>query len=286
MPELPEVETIRRGVETRAVGRSVLQVQGTDSRLFRHNPKGLASVVEAARGREVAAVQRRGKFMWLVFRGKGDALVVHLGMSGTVRVTAGARRGPGLDKHEHLRFRLGETTLGFIDQRTFGHYTVSPLRRQGGRLVPEFLRHVAPDPLEPEFDFEVFLRQARRSRRRVKTLLLDQTFVSGIGNIYADEGLFWAGLPGTVRARDLTESQWERLVAACADVMRRALSEGGTSFDALYVDADGNPGYFSRKLAVYGRAGSECPRDGHPIQRRVVDGRSHFFCPECQGAGG
>lgn len=282
MPELPEVETIRAGLESFAVGRTVLQAEGRDSRLFRHNPESFASVNSTVQGQKIIGAHRRGKFLWLVFEGEPRSLLIHLGMSGQVRVTTKGSAPAELQKHEHLRLNLGRVSVRFIDPRTFGHLTISELEMSGERKVPKFLRHIAPDPLEPGFDLDRMLQRARQSTRPVKTMLLDQTLLSGIGNIYADEGLFRARILGTHQGRDLTVAEWEKLVWACANVMEEAVAVGGTSFDTLYVDVQGNSGYFTRTLAVYGRAGKLCRRDGHTIERAVIAGRSHFFCAACQ----
>lgn len=283
MPELPEVETIRRGLDRHASGHVVLRVVGDGSRVFRDNPGGFRSVESLIDGRRIEAFDRRGKFMWMRLEGEPAALVIHLGMSGQVRFShaAGSQPAPA---HEHLRLILDRGALSFVDPRTFGRLTVSPLEQQGGREVPMALAHIAMDPLEPGWDPASVADRARRSRRLVKTMLLDQELVSGIGNIYADEALFRAGVPGVLRGEDLSAEQWITLVAAAGAAMREATEVGGTSFDALYVDALGNPGYFSRELAVYGREGQACIRCGATIERRVLNGRSHFFCPRCQHA--
>lgn len=289
MPELPEVETIRAGLAQQIVGERVEHARAEPTRLFRKNARGHRDVTDLLVGNPLKGVERRGKFLWLLTGGedlgKDDAnlaFVVHLGMSGQVRVRS---EGPAanveeLGKHEHLRLHLTSgTQISFVDQRTFGHLSVSSLVDCEGRTVPALMSHIAPDPLETVFDAASVIERGQKSRRRIKTLLLDQTLVSGIGNIYADEALHRAGIPGTKLGSELPEAKWLRVLDASRDVMVEALAAGGTSFDDLYVDVEGNPGYFERALAVYGKRGKECPGCAATVERIVVDGRSHFYCP-------
>ncbi len=251
--------------------------------MFRNNADGPRTVEKAMRGRTITGFGRRGKYLWMTTEEPEDSLVIHLGMSGQVRYFSGranddpeARR-----KHEHLRLDfLGGGGLSFVDPRTFGHLTVSPLAL--GADTPVALQHVAPDPFETIFDLEGVAARGQSSRRLVKNALLDQTLLSGSGNIYADEGLHRAGIWGATRGNQLDRSQWRTVVEACTDAMAEALKVGGTSFDSLYVDVEGNPGYFSRALRVYGRDGKPCPTCGSLIVREVLSGRSHFYCPRCQ----
>lgn len=281
MPELPEVETIRHGLEKQALNHRIQEVLGTGSRLVRNNPQGMADLHAHLEGAQITAVSRRGKFMWMELEESDFALVIHLGMSGQVRVR---RRAPKERiAHEHVRLLLDNgTVVSFVDPRTFGHLTISQLHEDAtGRLVPKIMRAVAPDPFE-DVPMEVFTNALAKTRRHVKTALLDQSVVSGIGNIYADEALFRARFHGTVRGVDLEEESAAALIDAARLVMGRALRAGGTSFDALYVDTEGNPGYFERSLRVYGRVGRPCRDCGTLIEREVLGGRSHFFCPRCQ----
>ncbi len=284
MPELPEVETIRRGLVEHLTGRTITTVEGEGARLVRKNPGGLPQLEGALLGARIQSVERRGKFMWLVLEGNAeDAVAIHLGMSGQVRT---ATRAPGeLDRHEHLRLRLdnGEA-VRFFDVRMFGHLTASDLvQDKTGRLVPEIATHIAPDLLElKEDDIGPLAKRFQASRRAIKTLLLDQGLTSGIGNIYADESLFRVAIHGARPADELEASDLRKTLMAARDVMGRAVEAGGTSFDELYVDVDGNPGYFERELRVYGRAGRPCRDCGTLITREVIGGRSHFSCPTCQ----
>ncbi len=281
MPELPEVETIRRGLDLHSAGATVRKVSGDDSRVFRDNPAGFQTVHELLQGRQIETFDRRGKFMWMVLSDDPRVLVIHLGMSGQVRFV-GANGSSSSPPHEHLRLVLDEGSLSFVDPRTFGRLTVSVLERQGDRRIPRVSSHIGLDPLEPDWDPVSTAKRAVRSRRMVKTMLLDQELVSGIGNIYADEALFRAGIWGQRRGADLSVDQWVLLLLAAADAMAEAIEVGGTSFDSLYVDVSGNPGYFARELTVYGREGHPCVACGSVIRRTIVNGRSHFYCPECQ----
>lgn len=281
MPELPEVETIRRGLVDHLRGQTIEAVEGEGGRLVRHNPGGIADVETALTGAQVSDIERRGKYMWLRLAERDYALVVHLGMSGQVRVSARAPRE--LAPHEHVRLTLRSGRLvRFVDPRTFGHLTVSPLSVDPlGRTIPAAASRLAPDPLE-DAPATTWTEPIRRTRRAIKTVLLDQAVISGIGNIYADEALFRAGISGHQPGASLSADTATSVVDAAREVMTAALAQGGTSFDSLYVDTEGNPGYFSRRLQVYKRAGKPCPRCGHQIERVVIAGRSHFFCPKCQ----
>ncbi|MDN6123845.1 MAG: bifunctional DNA-formamidopyrimidine glycosylase/DNA-(apurinic or apyrimidinic site) lyase, partial [Brevibacterium sp.] len=172
--------------------------------------------------------------------------------------------------------------LRFIDQRIFGHLGVQPLVHAYGRLVPASANHIAADPLEPAFEPGLALEQLSRKRTVVKSALLDQSLVSGIGNIYADEALFRAGIhPLAIPART-RKSRLAAVLDSASRVMSDALAVGGTSFDALYVNVNGESGYFDRALLVYGRSGQECVRCGTEIEKMTIGGRGSHFCPNCQ----
>lgn len=288
MPELPEVETVRLGLAPRVVGHRLEQVQVWGARTARNQIGGPKALEDAIRGRRVQALARRGKFMWAELD-DAHALVFHLGMSGQLRVSDDDRRYP----HEHVRMMLDDgTRLSFVDQRTFGRVEVNELvptpdHALGGRgsmldAVPSSAAHIARDPLDPAFDIDAVIRRIRTSRTPIKNLLLHQEIVSGIGNIYADEALFAAGVHGRRMGKNVRLYEVRELLAQAAAVMTRAIEVGGTSFDALYVNAQGEPGYFARSLAVYGRAGKPCVHCGTAIERVTISGRSHHFCPTCQ----
>jgi formamidopyrimidine-DNA glycosylase len=296
MPELPEVEVVRRGLAAHVLGQRIEQVVVLHPRAVRRQAGGAAEFAALLRGRTLTGTGRRGKFLWLTTDDEDLALAAHLGMSGQFRVDAAQDRpcldgvppiGPdsAFDAHKHARarFDLGGRRLWFVDQRTFGWVCATPLVPDArGIQVPEPVRGIAPDPAGSDFDRREVARRMRGHRVEIKRLLLDQTQVSGIGNIYADEALWRAGVHPRRRADRLSVSMIERILAEAAAVMAASLAEGGTSFDSLYVNVNGRSGYFGRGLVVYGRAGLPCPRCGSPVARERFMNRSSHFCPRCQ----
>jgi formamidopyrimidine-DNA glycosylase len=289
MPELPEVEVVRRGLEQWVAGRTVAAVEVRHPRAVRRHLEGPEHFVAALTGRTFTAAHRRGKYLWLPLAGDdgaplGAALVGHLGMSGQLLVEK-----PSAPDEVHLRARFtftdGGRELRFVDQRTFGGLVVEELPAGGpgdDMAVPPRLAHIAIDPLDPAFDVDAFSAALRRRRTEVKRALLDQTLIGGVGNIYADEALWRAGLHGARPTAKLTRGQVAALLDGVRDVLGEALAQGGTSFDSLYVDVNGQSGYFSRFLAVYGQADRPCPRCGTPIRRESFMNRSSYSCPRCQ----
>jgi formamidopyrimidine-DNA glycosylase len=276
MPELPEVETVRQGLAKWVTGRQISTVDVFHPRAVRRHVAGAADFVGVLSGQTIVDVCRRGKYIWLPLD-SGDALLGHLGMSGQMLLLPkSAPEGPHL--RVRLRFADGDPELRFVDQRTFGGLALSP----GGAELPAEIAHIARDPIDPLFDDEAFVAALRRRRTEVKRALLDQTLISGVGNIYADEALWRAGLHGARPTDGLTRPAVRRLLAHVRDVLREALGEGGTSFDALYVNVNGESGYFERSLAAYGREGQPCRRCGAPIRREAFMNRSSFSCPRCQ----
>ena len=275
MPELPEVETVRRGLERHVAGRVIDEVEVLHPRAVRRHVPGPADFAAALRGRQVGAPLRRGKYLWLP--ADDDALLAHLGMSGQLVVGEPDR---ALSSHVRVRFtfRDGGPDLRFIDQRTFGHLLLSP----GGAALPSVIAHIAPDPLEAAFDRSVFATRLRTRRSGIKRALLDQSLVSGVGNIYADEALWRARLHWARASDRLRGPDVNRLLDAVQEVFAEALGAGGTSFDRLYVNVNGESGYFDRSLAVYGREGQPCPRCGTPVRRDPFMNRSAYSCPVCQ----
>jgi formamidopyrimidine-DNA glycosylase len=276
VPELPEVETVREGLSRWVAGRTIAAVEVLHPRAVRRHPAGGADFAAALAGRTVTAVNRRGKYLWFALDSQ-DAVVGHLGMSGQMLLLeAAAPAGP------HLRIRFtftdGGPQLRFVDQRTFGGLAISP----GGALLPTEIAHIARDPFDAAFDPEAFVTAIRARRTGLKRALLDQTLISGVGNIYADEALWRAGLHGERPCGALTRPAARRLLGHVTEVMREALQVGGTSFDALYVNVNGESGYFDRSLAAYGREGLPCRRCGQPIRRESFMNRSSFSCPRCQ----
>lgn len=279
MPELPEVETVRRGLQRHVVGRRVSAVTVHHPRAVRRQPGGAAEFADRTTGRTVAAACRRGKYLWLPLD-SGDALVAHLGMSGQLLVAPSSSPG-GPHLRVVLRLGAGEPELRYVDQRTFGGVQVVA-GGDGPVGLPAALRHIAPDPLAQDFDDAAFSTALRRRHSGLKRALLDQRLVSGIGNIYADEALWRAGLHALRPTDTLRRAEVDRLLAAVRAVLTAAVERGGTSFDRLYVDVTGQAGYFEPSLAVYGRAGRPCPRCGTPVRREAFMNRSSFSCPRCQ----
>ena len=276
MPELPEVETVRLGLQRGLAGRTVRDVVVSHPRAVRRHTAGGADFAGRLAGRTVLAARRRGKYLWLPLD-SGDALTGHLGMSGQLLVVP-ADSPPQKHLHVRLRFTDGGRELRFVDQRTFGGLLVVP----DGDPVPPLIAHIARDPLDPDFDDDAFVERVRRRRTGLKRALLDQTLVSGIGNIYADETLWRSRLHGERPTDRLTRPAVRRVLEHARDVLGEAVAAGGTSFDALYVSAEGVSGLFEQSLNAYGREGQPCPRCGAPIRRESFMNRSSFSCPRCQ----
>ena len=278
MPELPEVEVVRRGLQAHVVGRTITAVRVHHPRAVRRHEAGPADLTARLLNARITGTDRRGKYLWLTLDEGDCALVVHLGMSGQMLLGAVPNTG-------HLRIAAvldDGTTLSFVDQRTFGGWLLAELVDADGSVVPAPVAHLARDPLDPRFDIDAVVNVLRRKHSEIKRQLLDQTVVSGIGNIYADEALWRAKVNGARIADTLTRRQLVTVLEAAADVMRDALTQGGTSFDSLYVNVNGQSGYFDRSLNVYGREGQHCRRCGAVIRREKFMNRSSFYCPRCQ----
>jgi formamidopyrimidine-DNA glycosylase len=275
VPELPEVEIVRRGLERHIVGRTIDTVQPLHPRALRRHLAGPDDFVAATARRKITGALRRGKYLWLPVG--DDAVLAHLGMSGQLLVG-----DPSRPLTPHVRVRITFTDSGpdlrFSDQRTFGHLSLD----LGGAVVPAPIAHIAPDPLEPAFDLAAVTARIRARRSGIKRALLDQSLVSGIGNIYADEALWRARIHWAREAQQLRPAQVSRLFASVQEVFAESLVAGGTTFDSLYVNVNGESGYFERSLNVYGRAGFPCPRCGTPVRRDPFMNRSAFSCPRCQ----
>ena len=281
MPELPEVEVVRLGLQRGVAGRTVSSVRVTRDRAVRRHLGGIEDFTGRLTGRTIVSAQRRGKYLWLPLD-SGEALTGHLGMSGQLLVVP-ADSPP--QKHLHVRVVFADSLreLRFVDQRTFGGLQVVEGAAPGAvDPVPPVIAHIARDPLDPLFDDEAFVAGVRRRRTGIKRALLDQTLVSGIGNIYADETLWRAQLHGARPTELLTKPAVRRVLGHVRDVLVEAIAQGGTSFDALYVSTEGVSGLFERSLNAYGRQDQPCPRCGTPIRRESFMNRSSFSCPRCQ----
>lgn len=295
MPELPEVETVRDGLARHVVGRTVESVEVRRESAVRRHEGGPADIERRLVGRRLTAAVRRGKFCWLVLDDDPDVgvLLTHLGMSGQMLVLP-----PESPPRAHTRVRFaltgrdGDVVLDFVDQRTFGGVAVVPVvptrdGAPGGRgseapVVPVPVAHIARDLLDPALDRTALESAVRRRRTGIKRALLDQTLVSGVGNIYADEALWRARVHAATPTATIRRGRLRDVLDCAEQVMREALAAGGTSFDALYVNVNGRSGYFDRSLAVYGQAGRPCPRCGATVVREPFMNRSSYRCPQCQ----
>ncbi|WP_175986486.1 bifunctional DNA-formamidopyrimidine glycosylase/DNA-(apurinic or apyrimidinic site) lyase [Microbacterium tenebrionis] len=284
MPELPEVEVVRLGLAPAVIGAEITSVGVLDERALTRHPAGAADFAGRLEGSRIAAASRRGKFLWLPLSGGTEALTAHLGMSGQLLL-----RTPDAPHERHERIRLGvrhpqhgDLAVVFADQRTFGSLAVDALVHDGAGLTPTQVLHIARDPLDAAFDDAAFVAAVRRRSSAVKRILLDQTIVSGIGNIYADESLWAARIHPETPGTALSAQAVRRLLGEVRLVLEKALAEGGTSFDAQYVNVNGQAGYFAHSLNAYGRGGQPCPRCGGEIRRAAFMNRSSHYCPRCQ----
>jgi formamidopyrimidine-DNA glycosylase len=296
VPELPEVEVVRGGLQAWVAGRRITEVDVLHPRAVRRQETDLRASLVGAR---IRCVSRRGKYLWMPLddamppadgmppaggplRAEPGALVAHLGMSGQLLIQ------PRSAAHEpHLRVRIGfersSREVRFVDQRTFGGLMTAPMVPDGdGGLIPAPIAHIARDAMDPSLDLDQAVSRIRAKGSEIKRVLLDQSVISGIGNIYADEALWRARIHGRRPASGLRRSEVVRLIDHVREVMGEALAEGGTSFDALYVNVNGRSGYFDRSLQAYGRQGEPCTRCGTPIRREPFMNRSSYLCPRCQ----
>ena len=311
MPELPEVEVVRAGLEPVVTGATITSVEIFDERSLRRHDGPSEDFVQRLAGSAFGVPHRRGKFMWIPLTcqmqvletrtreiavpnappataspafGTGEALVVHLGMSGQVLL-----RDPGAeDLRTRIRLEiehpvLGRHRLNFVDQRIFGSMAIDELvPTDHGETVPSAVAHIARDPLDPHFDDARFMSRLAKRNTGIKRALLDQTLVSGIGNIYADEALWGARIHYDQPTGSLSVAKKRRLLAEVRAVFHQALAEGGTSFDEQYKNVNGTSGYFEHSLKAYGQQGEPCQRCGRLIVRAQFMNRGSHFCPHCQ----
>jgi len=308
MPELPEVEVVRLGLAPALTGARVAGVEVLDGRaLKRHVAVGgadpRADFERRLTGAMLGSPARRGKFLWVpiapiernsLAETNPTALLAHLGMSGQLLLRS--HEAPD-DRHVRVRVWVehpdhGELRLDFADQRLFGSLAIDALvptadglpAGQGSvaALIPGQASHIARDPLDPAFDDALFLRSLRSRNTAVKRALLDQGLISGVGNIYADEALWRARLHPETPSQRVSVRKASELLRHVREVFAKALAEGGTSFDAQYVNVNGQAGYFAHSLNAYGREDDPCPRCGTPLKRAAFMNRSSHFCPRCQ----
>nr|WP_237693876.1 bifunctional DNA-formamidopyrimidine glycosylase/DNA-(apurinic or apyrimidinic site) lyase [Streptomyces sp. SID2888] len=276
---MPEVEVVRRGLERWVARRSVAETEVLHPRAVRRHLAGGEDFAHRLKGQRLGTPARRGKYLWIPVEGTGTAVLAHLGMSGQLLVQPG--EAPD-EKHLRIRLRFDDalgTELRFVDQRTFGGLSLHDTAQDG---LPDVIAHIARDPLDPLFDAEAFHQALRRKRTTVKRALLDQSLISGVGNIYADEALWRSRVHYERPMAGFTRPHTAELLGHVRDVMSAALAVGGTSFDSLYVNVNGESGYFDRSLDAYGREGLPCRRCGTPLRRRPWMNRSSYFCPNCQ----
>ncbi|MFF8847020.1 bifunctional DNA-formamidopyrimidine glycosylase/DNA-(apurinic or apyrimidinic site) lyase [Streptomyces sp. NPDC015127] len=279
MPELPEVEVVRRGLATWVGGRTIAEVQVLHPRAVRRHVAGGEDFAARLKGQGIADACRRGKYLWLPLTDSDTSILGHLGMSGQLLVQP--HDAPD-EKHLRIRLRFDDslgTELRFVDQRTFGGLSLHDNTPDG---LPDVIAHIARDPLDPLFDDLAFHTALRARRTTVKRALLDQSLISGVGNIYADEALWRSRLHYDRPTATLTRPRSVELLGHVREVMTAALAVGGTTFDSLYVNVNGESGYFDRSLDAYGREGEPCNRCGTLMRRRAWMNRSSYFCPRCQ----
>jgi len=278
MPELPEVETVRAGLAKYVIGRRILTAQSFHPRAIKHSSIAPISTVAGAK---ITAVKRRGKFLWFELD-RDFTLVAHLGMSGQLLL-----QSSNYPAQAHLRAKIclsGKWSSGkrseirFIDQRTFGWLSVELAKEK----IPTSVAHIALDPFEAEFDLKAVISKIRVKKSAIKPALLNQEIISGIGNIYADEALWRAKIHPEIICEELSDIEIKKLISCATKVMQSAIAAGGTSFDEQYKNVNGESGYFSRSLSVYGRAGEPCSRCRTGIRRIAFANRSSHFCPRCQ----
>jgi len=271
VPELPEVETVRRGLAEHVVGNKFKEITVLHRRAT--SPKSIAALT-SLKGARVTEVARRGKFLWFKLD-RPEVLVGHLGMSGQFLIQP--RSAPD-ERHLRVKISLGKLDLRFIDQRTFGWLGVDETRDG----LPTYVKDIAADPFDAEFNLEETIERFKKKKTEIKRVLLDQGVMSGVGNIYADEALWRSKIHPESRTETMKVSRIKELIENATSVMSEALSVGGTSFDDLYINVNGESGYFERSLAVYGQEGEGCPRCGREIRRIKFANRSSHFCPKCQ----
>jgi formamidopyrimidine-DNA glycosylase len=278
MPELPEVEVMRRDLEREVVGKKIKAVEVTGTRSVRRH-KNRKEFVTILTGRKITGVQRRGKYLVMKLDGN-DALVVHLGMSGQLLRAKTAREKAPKHTHVAITFTQGGL-LRFVDPRTFGEMFVAPLDDLDQQV--DELAHLGLDPLETALSWELFGRMLAEKKTRLKPLLMDQKFIAGIGNVYSDEILFEAGLKWERQSDSLSQQEVRRLYRAISETLQDAVKYRGSSLaDEQYVDLFGKPGEYQQHHQVYGREGEACMRCRRPIHRARYSNRSTFYCDACQ----
>lgn len=285
MPELPEVETVRAGLSTHITGNSFTSIDVFNTRSIRQHVGGGKDFAKQLLDTSIRCVSRRGKFLWMPLLADGEesdrALVMHLGMSGQALLVP-----RDAENESQLRVKFGlnrdDIELRFVDQRMFGGVHVDYLVQVDDEALPQSALHIARDALDPRIDVDAVIAKYRKRTAGVKSLLLNQELMSGVGNIYADEALWLSKIHYETPGQRLSAKQWRELIGNVQDVMRKAVMAGGTSFDDLYVSVNGESGWFEVSLNAYGQENEPCRRCGRPIVREAWSNRSSFRCPSCQ----
>lgn len=275
MPELPEVETVRRGLEKLVTGFKIVKAEDLHPRTLKSESIApLASI----NGAKIIDINRRGKFLWFELD-RPEVLVAHLGMTGQFLIHQKNR-----PEAKHIRAKFDLIKLGrkrelvFNDQRTFGWVSVEETTEG----IPTSAQHIARDLFDPLFDKQLVIAKFLKRKMKIKTALLSQEIMSGVGNIYADEALWRAKIHPEISSSDLSKKKLELIISSAKEVMAEAIAKGGTSFDDMYINVNGESGFFEQSLAAYGQTDQPCPRCGTPIRRIVISARSSHFCPRCQ----
>jgi formamidopyrimidine-DNA glycosylase len=283
MPELPEVEVVRKGLAKHVKNRKISNAKVRNNRALRNFEFSNKTFEKTVAGLTINSVERRGKFLWMTLKNSSQAISAHLGMSGQMLMV---KKDEKPSTHARVTFDFSDTkrSLHFIDQRTFGWVNLEELvEAKDKRLVPQSVLHISPDLFEETFDLDKTISNIKKRKTGIKQALLNQEIVAGIGNIYADEALWLAKTHWADVCENLSEKKINEILISAKEVMAKALEKGGTSFDDLYIDVNGESGYFENELNAYGREGERCYRcDLEMVREAFSNNRSSTICPNCQ----
>jgi formamidopyrimidine-DNA glycosylase len=283
MPELPEVEVVRKGLAKHVKSRKISNAKVRNNRALRNFEFSTKTFEKTVAGFTINSVERRGKFLWMTLKNSSQAISAHLGMSGQMLMV---KKEEKPSTHARVTFDFSDTkrSLHFIDQRTFGWVNLEELvEAKDKRLVPQSVLHISPDLFEETFDLDKTISNIKKRKTGIKQALLNQEIVAGIGNIYADEALWLAKTHWADVCENLSEKKINEILISAKEVMAKALEKGGTSFDDLYIDVNGESGYFENELNAYGREGERCYRcDLEMVREAFSNNRSSTICPNCQ----
>jgi len=283
MPELPEVEVVRKGLAKHVKNRKISNAKVRNNRALRNFEFSTKTFEKTVAGFTINSVERRGKFLWMTLKNSSQAISAHLGMSGQMLMV---KKEEKPSTHARVTFDFSDTkrSLHFIDQRTFGWVNLEELvEAKDKRLVPQSVLHISPDLFEETFDLDKTISNIKKRKTGIKQALLNQEIVAGIGNIYADEALWLAKTHWADVCENLSEKKINEILISAKEVMAKALEKGGTSFDDLYIDVNGESGYFENELNAYGREGERCYRcDLEMVREAFSNNRSSTICPNCQ----